>query len=236
MGDEIQVREEAKENHQEHKDEEEEEEDEEVLPTLEPQRSKVQEAAQTLPSDHGRRDQQQLLAPDGAMWRDVSRPVDFQSRQERGGYAVLAAVPGLSTRKLEIKLSDDRSALTVEGVCEPTNREAEHMRHQLVGELQRVARTSPQRFRQLCCNLDKVATQTYAELGEGRFGKFSETFRLPSDVDAQRINASFDDGVLRLTLPRRVRQDRQEARPMTARHPFGHQRHAGFWGHPGFGW
>jgi len=180
-----------------------------------------------------KRQQQQLPAPDRAVWKELVRDVDFQTRHERGSYALLAALPGLSTKDLEIGLNDDQSALTIKGLCLPTARQAEQMRTELLQQLQRLSRSSPQRFKQLSTRLDEVAVQTYADFGQGRFGTFSETFRLPSDVDVQRIRSSFDEGVLRITLPRRVLR---EARPMTARHPFGHHRSAGLWGHPGFGW
>merc|ERR1712187_723958 len=90
----------------------------------------------------------------------------------------------------------------------------------------------PQRYRNLSSKLDKVAIETYADLGHGRFGSFSETFQVPSDVDMHKIRYSFEDGVLCISLPRRIWR---ESRPMTARHPYGHQRRAGLWGHPAFG-
>merc|ERR1712048_277712 len=176
---------------------------------------------------------QLLPAPDRAVWMDLVRPVDFQTRQERGNYVLLAALQGLDTEDLAIQLSDDRSALTIAGLCLPTTRQAEQMQKELLVQLQRFARSSPQRYRQLSTKLDRVAAQTYAELGHGKFGSFSETFRMPSDVDTQRIKASFDDHVLRITLPRKIRH---EVRPMTARHPYGHQRSVGLWGHHSFGW
>jgi len=177
--------------------------------------------------------QQQLPAPDGAMWKNVKRPVEFQARQERSNYTLLAALPGLNTEGLEIELNDDQSVLTIKGLCLPTTRQAEQMQKRLLMQLQRLARSSPQRFRQISTKLDKLAVEAYTDFGEGRFGTFSETFRLPLDVDAERMRASFEDGVLRITLPRRILH---EARPMTARHPFGHQRSTGLWGRSSFGW
>jgi HSP20 family protein len=37
---------------------------------------------------------------------------------------------------------------------------------------------------------------------ERSYGSFSRSFRLPSDVDADRLEASFKDGVLSLSIPR----------------------------------
>merc|ERR1712151_88234 len=199
-----------------------------------PRRSKGSStAAHTLPRHHDSEAQQQLPVPDNDMWKNLKRRVDFQMRQEGSSYALLATLPGLKTDDLQIEMNDGQSALTIKGLCLPTTRQTEQMQRELLIELQRLARRSPQRFRQLSTKLDEIAVEAYTEFGQGRFGIFSETFRLPSDVDAQRIRASFEDGVLRITLPRR---DLHKARAMTARLPFGHQRGAGLWGHPRFDW
>jgi HSP20 family protein len=39
-------------------------------------------------------------------------------------------------------------------------------------------------------------------LSERRFGSFQRSFRLPEDVDAEKIEAAFRNGVLTLTLPK----------------------------------
>ena len=41
-----------------------------------------------------------------------------------------------------------------------------------------------------------------AYLSERRFGSFSRSFRVPEDVDPERIEAKFKNGVLTVTLPR----------------------------------
>jgi len=43
---------------------------------------------------------------------------------------------------------------------------------------------------------------------ERNYGAFSRTFTMPGTVDAEKIEASYADGVLRITLPKR-----EEARP-----------------------
>ena len=39
-------------------------------------------------------------------------------------------------------------------------------------------------------------------LSERRFGFFQRSFRLPEGIDEDRIEASFDKGVLKITLPK----------------------------------
>lgn len=40
-------------------------------------------------------------------------------------------------------------------------------------------------------------------LTERSYGKFERSFRLPGSVDADKISAAFDNGVLKVTLPKR---------------------------------
>jgi HSP20 family protein len=42
-------------------------------------------------------------------------------------------------------------------------------------------------------------------LSERRYGTFSRSFVLPSSVDAEQIQASFEDGVLRVSIPKNER-------------------------------
>jgi len=175
-----------------------------------------------------------LVPPDNAFWERLTLPVDFHSRQERGSYAILAAVPNLKTEKFKMDVSDDQRSLTITGLCVPTGRSAEQMRGQVAQHLQRLARTSPKQLQQLSSDLDTVVAHAYAELGECRYGRFSQVVDLAANVDAQRIKACFEDGVLRITLPRNIRH---ETHPMmTARHRYGHSRSTGLFGHPAFGW
>ena len=52
-----------------------------------------------------------------------------------------------------------------------------------------------------------VDREQYHRVERG-YGTFRRSFTLPADVDAARVNAAYQDGVLTITLPRR-----EEARP-----------------------
>lgn len=47
-------------------------------------------------------------------------------------------------------------------------------------------------------------------IGEIRYGKFSRTFRLPQNVDKDKIEAKFEDGLLNVVIPKAV-----ESKPKT---------------------
>jgi HSP20 family protein len=38
---------------------------------------------------------------------------------------------------------------------------------------------------------------------ERRFGKFTRSFTLPASVNAENVNANFENGLLNITLPKR---------------------------------
>jgi len=49
----------------------------------------------------------------------------------------------------------------------------------------------------------------------GRFGKFSETYQLPSHVDTEGINATYERGVLKVEIPK----IKQRPAPVSQRAP-----------------
>jgi HSP20 family protein len=49
---------------------------------------------------------------------------------------------------------------------------------------------------------ERVADEDDYHLRERSFGSFQRSFRVPDDVDADKIEARFDKGVLKVTLPK----------------------------------
>ena len=50
---------------------------------------------------------------------------------------------------------------------------------------------------------ENTDNDTYRSI-ERRYGKFGRTFRLPKGVDADKIGAAFENGLLKLTVPKPV--------------------------------
>lgn len=63
----------------------------------------------------------------------------------------------------------------------------------------------------------------------GRFGRFSETYQLPSSVNVEKIDASYEKGVLKVILPKY--QVRPQMRS-TFNSPFGHFTPSGHFNDP----
>lgn len=144
----------------------------------------------------------QAPPPTKEAWTRVRLPLRFHSREEDDHYIIWASIPGLDTEELIAELGEDRVTLRIEGLRLPTPQEAAQMQQKITTRLQKLARQSPQHFARLEGGLHHVVTDAYTELGQGEYGRFSETFRLPSDVDVPSIDASYCDGVLRLILPK----------------------------------
>lgn len=49
---------------------------------------------------------------------------------------------------------------------------------------------------------DKELDEAHYHMRERRFGSFSRSIRLPSGIESEEIEASFEDGVLKLHLPK----------------------------------
>mmetsp|Transcript_13106 Transcript_13106/g.37692 ORF Transcript_13106/g.37692 Transcript_13106/m.37692 type:complete len:664 (+) Transcript_13106:62-2053(+) len=135
-------------------------------------------------------------------WQKVRLPLRFHSREEADHYTILATIPGLDTDELKLELSDDCSKLTVVGLRAPTEQEAAWMQRKISARLRSLAQESPQRIIALQQDIGRIASRAYMELGQGEFGRFSEIFRIPEDVDTDGIEASYRDGVLRVVLPK----------------------------------
>merc|ERR1739848_156907 len=60
-----------------------------------------------------------------------------------------------------------------------------------------------------------ASTEAYAEIGQGRFGRFSHSFYIPCDVRVSDIEAFYEDGKLKMVFPKK------RISPL----PISHQRH-----------
>lgn len=144
--------------------------------------------------------------PGKDVWKQVRLPLRFQTREEPSCYNISATIPGLEMDDLRLDLDDSATALHVEGLRVPSKQEALSMRKKISQRIMSMAQRSPQDFEKLLKSLPQAAENAYVELGQGEFGRFADTFRLPGDVDVDRIEASYNDGVLRIVLPKKVQQ------------------------------
>eukprot|EP00913_Durusdinium_trenchii_P003951 g3659.t1 len=153
--------------------------------------------------------------PGKSVWEKVRLPLRFNSREDpdsepanrevQNNYVISATVPGLDLDDLKLELGES-STLRVEGLRTPSSEEATLMRRRIAQKIRQIAKTSPEKFAMLVKAIPQVSEDAYIELGQGEFGRFAETFRLPRDVDVENIDASYRDGVLQIVLPKIQRQ------------------------------
>lgn len=98
-------------------------------------------------------------------WMGAQTPhVDLTETDK--GIEVVAELPGMEQKDIEVELKDD--VLTLRGEKKEEREEAKKGYH----------------------------------LSERRFGSFRRSFRLPSEVEQNKISAEFKDGVLTIELPK----------------------------------
>lgn len=139
----------------------------------------------------------QAKPPGKEFWNKVRLPLRFQSQESRVGYTICASVPGIQSEDIKVQVSEDSQNLTVGGVRAPSMQEHRHMQNQLGRRLQKLAKSNPKRLAE---GLDP--NDMYAELGQDTYGRFSSTFHIPEDADIGNLEASYNDGILRIFLPK----------------------------------
>merc|ERR1712232_1344624 len=136
------------------------------------------------------------------MGEKVKLHLRFVPEEEPGRYIIRAEAVGLDVENLKVEISMNGLFLTVTGRCVPTAEKAEQMRSQLSARFEHVASIWPHRFSEISGRIDEAATEAYVEMGQGKFGFFSTTFRIPKDVDTLGIQSFYRESVLLIVLPR----------------------------------
>jgi len=142
-------------------------------------------------------------APGRKTWEQQPLSLQFHSREQRHCYVVEASAPGLDVQELKLRLDSDGSTLVVEGVCLPTASQKATMRRMVAMKLQQFAQRAPKQFAELG-GAPGLSPEAYAKLSQGSFGRFSQSFSIPSDVAISNIDASYEDGKLMVVFPRRL--------------------------------
>eukprot|EP00746_Dinoflagellata_sp_MGD_P161932 gnl/MRDRNA2_/MRDRNA2_89275_c0_seq1.p1 gnl/MRDRNA2_/MRDRNA2_89275_c0~~gnl/MRDRNA2_/MRDRNA2_89275_c0_seq1.p1 ORF type:complete len:394 (-),score=91.31 gnl/MRDRNA2_/MRDRNA2_89275_c0_seq1:224-1405(-) len=141
-------------------------------------------------------------APGRTTWEQQHLSLQFHAHEERQCYLIQANAPGLDVQDLKLQLNSDSSTLLVEGVCLPTAKQKAEMRRIVASQLQQFAHRAPKQFAQLG-GAPGMSPEAFAKLSQGSFGRFSQSFSIPSNVAISHIDASYEDGKLKIVLPKR---------------------------------
>jgi len=138
------------------------------------------------------------VVPENHFWEQLKLPLQFEPCENSDCYTITCASSNLCSRDINLQLNRDASRLTLAGVHVPTAAELQEMTDRVMCHLSKRGDRVD----------DKAVLSLYARIARGSFGRFSETFQLPRDVDVSRISATCDEGVLQVQLPKRIRHPR----------------------------
>lgn len=132
-------------------------------------------------------------------WSHLRLTPRFEVQEGQKAYVVAAFIPGMSLEDYDIKLKQHQGQhiVSIEGVRVPSDKDVQDLESALQAKGY------------------KPTLELLLKMGSGRYGRFSETYRLPADVDQDNIKAEYKNGAFTLTMPKRVAQPRHD------RHPFG---------------
>lgn len=137
--------------------------------------------------------------PKRELWEQTHLPMQFHMQEHRDYYVLVADACNLVSESLRLRIKE--CGLRVSGLCLPSVEESKRLQQYVNRHLQQIARQAPHK-------LDEVggfaaATDIlYAQVGQGSFGSFTETVRLPSDADHNGIRASCKDSKLQVLIPK----------------------------------
>jgi len=138
-------------------------------------------------------------APSQSAWEEVHLPLLFHAYEGINSFNINATISGVAADSVKIKLLEN-GELEVSGLKIPTQADTRRMRQTIFTRLVQLAQMSPQRFEQFG-GAQGVNDKTYIELGQGKFGRFSRAFKLPANVEVDKVEASYRDGQIRIEIP-----------------------------------
>ena len=115
-------------------------------------------------------------------------------REDEDGYYIEVAAPGM--QKSDFKLNLDHNRLTISAEKREENEFDSYEDQNKVGEKQANKKAKAEEQKQS----PKKGRYTRREFS---YSSFQRTFTLPTTVDGERIGATYNDGVLEVTLPKR---------------------------------
>jgi len=149
------------------------------------------DSSQMVPAPHHNLESKRAQIQESSnKWALLKLPVDFEVHEKKDCYLMSAYLPGMNEKDLQITLHNGNTILKIEGVRCPTPDEEQIMIKKLDHFLPNVPAHDKQMY--------------LLRLGAGQFGKFSESYRVPQDVDPDQIRASYRRGVLQVILAKKV--------------------------------
>jgi HSP20 family molecular chaperone IbpA len=171
------------------------------------QREKLEKQQQVEKSQQQKLEREKNILQN--MWRSLKFKPDFKINDLPDRFVLSASIPRMKEEDIKITLGQNNETITISGYREPTEVELEKLRKQLALERKRDIHG-----KYFPPNEDEF--KHLLRLGAGRFGQFSETYQIdPKRVNINDIKASYQGGVLQVTIPKY----RTQFRPTQSSYP-----------------
>eukprot|EP01097_Dermamoeba_algensis_P002722 TRINITY_DN2072_c0_g1_i1.p1 TRINITY_DN2072_c0_g1~~TRINITY_DN2072_c0_g1_i1.p1 ORF type:complete len:591 (+),score=226.60 TRINITY_DN2072_c0_g1_i1:392-2164(+) len=147
-------------------------------------------------------------------WKQMKLKPKVDIQETKEAYILVSYIPGLKSEEIQISFSKVDQTLTIEGVRVPSIQEENAMKEKLKQLLQEQYGTTDIPEEDLETLLLKFAM--------GRFGRFSETYRVPKNADLESISADYQRGMLQVVIPKTFSPPPQirQARPLGKASPY----------------
>jgi len=143
------------------------------------------EDEQKSPKERDKKDGDKKIEDPKDLWRELKLDVNFQTSEKSKFYMIIGNIPGMVEKDIKIKV--DGNKLIVSGFRGPNQQEIELM-HRNLRKVYGIPKTK------------EAQLMALLKMGYGRFGTFIKTFHLPKDANPDKVQASYNHGVLKVII------------------------------------
>eukprot|EP01092_Planopodium_desertum_P001188 TRINITY_DN11720_c0_g1_i4.p1 TRINITY_DN11720_c0_g1~~TRINITY_DN11720_c0_g1_i4.p1 ORF type:complete len:152 (+),score=17.02 TRINITY_DN11720_c0_g1_i4:59-514(+) len=115
-------------------------------------------------------------------------------------YVITSYIPGMKQEDIGLSVGERDNTITITGIREPSKSEEEFMRNRL----EQLQETAAKRYPHMPKPTEEQKEMILLQMGSGRYGRFSETYRLPRGIDLKDIVAAYENGILSVILPKQA--------------------------------
>jgi len=128
-------------------------------------------------------------------WKQVKFEPKFNIKEKEDGFIITGYFPQVMKDDISVA-TNEKDKLTISGFNYPSKEDEEKLKEELHDVLQyQYGKSYKQLLRK--GQLDELLLR----MGVGKYGSFTESYRLPYYVDFKNIQSSFEGGVLRIVIP-----------------------------------
>jgi len=133
-------------------------------------------------------------------WKKLKLKPKIDVSQNAEAFEIYGFIPGINEKELKVTLNNTADVMTISGYRLPSPAEELDLKRNLLRRIQLATGGQIGKFPL------KLYQTKMLQMGAGRFGSFSESFRIPEIANLDKALASYERGVLRVTIPKTQRR------------------------------